>query len=66
MWTVWLQRILITLNINLQKIFQDIMTASGVDPKEYQDEIQEDGKERPFYDGSDLYRYDGACGRGKA
>ena len=37
-------RILITLNINLQKIFQDIMTASGVDPKEYQDEIQEDGK----------------------
>lgn len=37
-------RILITLNINLQKIFQDIMTAAGVDPKEYQDEIQEDGK----------------------
>ncbi len=37
-------RILITLNINLQKIFQDIMTASGVDPKEYQDEIQEDAK----------------------
>ena len=37
-------RILITLNINLQKIFQDIMTAVGVDPKEYQDELQEDGK----------------------
>ena len=37
-------RILITLNINLQKIFQDIMAAAGIDPKEYQDEIQEDGK----------------------
>lgn len=39
-------RILITLNINLQKVFQDIMTAAGVDPKDYQDEIQEDGKGR--------------------
>ena len=37
-------RILITLNINLQKIFQDIMTAAGIDPKEYQDEIQEGQK----------------------
>ena len=37
-------RILITLNINLQKIFQDIMAAAGADPKEYQDGIQEDGK----------------------
>lgn len=37
-------RILITLNINLQKIFQDIMTAVGMNPKEYQDELQEDGK----------------------
>ena len=35
-------RILITLSINLQKIFQDIMTAAGADPKEYQDELQED------------------------
>ena len=34
-------RILITLNINLQKIFQDIMNAAGVDAKEYQEEIQE-------------------------
>ena len=33
-------RILITLNINLQKIFQDIMAAAGIDAKEYQDEIQ--------------------------
>lgn len=37
-------RILITLNINLQKIFQDIMTAAGVDAKEYQEEIQEGQK----------------------
>ena len=34
-------RILITLNINLQKIFQDIMNAAGVAAKEYQEEIQE-------------------------
>ena len=37
-------RILITLNINLQKIFQDIMTAAGADPKEYQEELQEEAK----------------------
>lgn len=37
-------RILITLNINLQKIFEDIMNASGMDPKEYQDEVQEGTK----------------------
>ena len=37
-------RILITLNINLQKIFQDIMAAAGIDPREYQDEIQEGQK----------------------
>ncbi len=37
-------RILITLNINLQKIFEDIMNASGMDPKEYQDELQEGAK----------------------
>ena len=37
-------RILITLNISLQKIFQDIMTAAGIDPKEYQDDVQEDGR----------------------
>ena len=35
-------RILITLNINLQKIFQDIMAAAGIDPKEYQAEIQDE------------------------
>ena len=37
-------RILITLNINLQKIFQDIMNAAGADPKEYQEEVQEDSR----------------------
>lgn len=37
-------RILITLNINLQKIFQDIMAAAGIDSKEYQEEIQEGQK----------------------
>lgn len=37
-------RILITLNINLQKIFQDIMSAAGIDPKEYQEELQEEAK----------------------
>lgn len=35
-------RILITLNINLQKLFQDILAAAGVDPKEYQDELSEE------------------------
>lgn len=35
-------RILITLNISLQKIFQDIMNAVGADPKEYQEEMQEE------------------------
>ena len=37
-------RILITLNINLQKIFQDIMAAAGFDPKEYQEELQDETK----------------------
>lgn len=37
-------RILITLNISLQKIFQDIMTAAGIDPREYQEEIQDEAK----------------------
>lgn len=37
-------RILVTLNINLQKIFQDIMAAAGIDAKEYQEEIQEGHK----------------------
>ena len=32
-------RILTTLNVNLQKVVQDILFASGIDPKEYQDEL---------------------------
>lgn len=39
-------RILLTLNINLQKVFQDILYAAGIDPKEYQDEIQEESRGR--------------------
>ena len=35
-------RILITLNVNLQKLFQDIMFAVGIDPKEYQDSLQDE------------------------
>lgn len=39
-------RILTTLNVNLQKMLQDILYACGVDAKDYQDEWQEDGKGR--------------------
>lgn len=35
-------RILITLNISLQKLLKDILNASGVDPKDYQDELQDE------------------------
>lgn len=34
-------RILTTLNIDLQKIFRDILLADGVDVREYQEEMQE-------------------------
>lgn len=37
-------RILTTLNVNLQKMLQDILYACGIDAKDYQDEWQEDGK----------------------
>lgn len=37
-------KMLITLNISLQKMFQDILNAAGVDPKDYQDEIQAETK----------------------
>ena len=57
-------KILITLNINLQKIFEDIMSASGVDPKEYQDELQEAARRR-HHDGTVLHRYDPQGGRGQ-
>ena len=32
-------RILLTLNVNMQKIYQDIFSVLGGDPKEYQEEI---------------------------
>lgn len=37
-------RVLITLNISLQKILQDILNAVGADPKEYQEESQDDSR----------------------
>lgn len=37
-------KILITLNVNLQKLFQSIMNAAGIDPKIYQEELQEDNR----------------------
>ncbi|MGC4020078.1 MAG: ATP-dependent Clp protease ATP-binding subunit [Muricomes sp.] len=39
-------KILITLNISLQKILTDILGAVGIDPKEYQEETQEESKGR--------------------
>lgn len=39
-------RILLTLNISLQKVYQDILTTLGVEPKEYLEEMQEDGKKK--------------------
>lgn len=37
-------RVLITLNISLQKILQDVLNAVGMDPKEYQEEMQDDSR----------------------
>lgn len=37
-------KILITLNVNLQKVFQEILSAAGMNPKEYQEEIAEEGR----------------------
>ena len=37
-------RILITLNISLQKLLKDILNVSGVDPKDYQDELQDESR----------------------
>ena len=37
-------RILITLNISLQKLLKDILNESGVDPKDYQDELQDESR----------------------
>lgn len=35
-------RILLTLNVNLQKLFHDILEVLGADPKEYQEEISQE------------------------
>lgn len=37
-------RILLTLNINLQKIYQDILSVIGVDPRDYAESMQEDAR----------------------
>ena len=34
-------KMLITLNVSLQKMMQDIFVAAGIDPKAYQDELQD-------------------------
>ena len=39
-------RILLTLNINLQKIMQDILMVIGADPKEYQEELTSDNERK--------------------
>lgn len=39
-------RILLTLNISLQKVFQDVLQTLGLDPKEYQDDLQDEGKKK--------------------
>lgn len=39
-------RILLTLNINVQKLYQDIFAVLGGDPKEYQEEILQSGGKR--------------------
>ena len=35
-------RILLTLNINMQKVYQEILEVLGVDPKEYQEELAQE------------------------
>lgn len=40
-------RTLLTLNINLQKVYQDVLTTLGEDPKEYLEEYQDEGKKKP-------------------
>lgn len=36
-------RILLTLNINIQKMYQDILMVLGLDPKEYQEDMMQEG-----------------------
>lgn len=42
-------RILMTLNINLQKVCQDILQTVGVEPKEYMDDVADDGRRKMVY-----------------
>ncbi len=39
-------RILLTLNVNIQKVYQDILTAVGLDPKDYMEDLQDEGKRK--------------------
>lgn len=39
-------RILLTLNINMQKVYQEILEVLGVDPKEYQEELAQEAGRR--------------------
>ena len=39
-------KILLTLNISLHKLMQDVLNAVGMDPREYQEEIQEEMQEK--------------------
>ena len=38
-------RILLTLSIDVQKIFSDILVSMGIDPKEYAQNLQQEGEE---------------------
>lgn len=39
-------RMLITLNLNVQKMFQEVLAVIGISPKEYQEEMQQAGAGR--------------------
>ncbi len=49
-------RILQTLNVNIQKLYQDILLTAGVDPGDYMAELQGEGKRRGVLEqfGTDL------------
>ena len=49
-------RILQTLNVNIQKLYQDILLTVGADPNEYMADIQGDGKKKGVLEqfGTDL------------
>lgn len=53
-------RILLTLNVSIQKVIQDILNVVGIDPREYQEEIQQtmNGRKNSILEqyGTDLTR----------